>query len=61
MSDFINNGWSIFIAAVTILGLVACLALLTVSSKPKVMAQDKTTGHVGDVNLRGLKNPLPRL
>ena len=60
MSDFINNGWSVFIAAVTILGLVACLALLIVASKRKVMAQDNTTGHVWDGDLRELNNPLPR-
>lgn len=60
MSDFVNNGWSIFIAAVTILGLVACLGLLIVASKRKVMAQDNTTGHVWDGDLRELNNPLPR-
>lgn len=60
MSDFINSGWSIFIAAVTILGLVACLLLLVVASKRKVMANDNTTGHVWDGDLRELNNPLPR-
>ena len=60
MSDFINNGWSVYIAAVTILGLVACLALLIVASKRKVMAGDNTTGHVWDGDLRELNNPLPR-
>ena len=28
MSDFFNNGWSIFIAAATLLGLAGCLWLL---------------------------------
>lgn len=60
MSDFINNGWSVYIAAVVILGLVACLALLVVASKRKVMAGDNTTGHVWDEDLRELNNPLPR-
>lgn len=60
MSDFINNGWSVYIAAVVILGLVACLALLIVASKRKVMAGDNTTGHVWDEDLRELNNPLPR-
>jgi cytochrome c oxidase cbb3-type subunit 3 len=60
MSDFINSGWSIFIAAATILGLLACLGLLIVASKRKVMAQDNTTGHVWDGDLRELNNPLPR-
>jgi len=60
MSDFINNGWSVYVAAVTIIGLVACLALLIVASKRKVMAGDNTTGHVWDGDLRELNNPLPR-
>ena len=60
MSDFINSGWSIYVAAVTVLGLVACLWLLMVASKRKVMAGDNTTGHVWDGDLRELNNPLPR-
>lgn len=60
MSDFINNGWAIFVAAVTVVGLVACLALLIIASRRKVMANDNTTGHVWDEDLRELNNPLPR-
>ncbi|MCP5270159.1 MAG: cytochrome-c oxidase, cbb3-type subunit III [Burkholderiaceae bacterium] len=60
MSDFFNSGWSIFVAAVTILGLIACLALLIIASRRKVMANDNTTGHVWDEDLRELNNPLPR-
>ena len=60
MSDFINNGWSIYIAAVVILGLAACLGLLIIASRRKVMASDNTTGHVWDEDLREMNNPLPR-
>ena len=60
MSDFFSSGWSLFIAAVTILGLLACLGLLIIASRRKVMANDNTTGHVWDENLRELNNPLPR-
>ena len=60
MSDFVNGGWSIYIAGVTIAGLVACLALLIMASRRKVMASDNTTGHVWDEDLRELNNPLPR-
>lgn len=60
MSDFFNSGWSIFVAAVTIIGLIACLALLIIASRRKVMANDNTTGHVWDEDLRELNNPLPR-
>ncbi len=60
MSDFINNGWSIAVAAVTIGGLLACLALLFIAARRRVMASDNTTGHVWDEDLRELNNPLPR-
>jgi len=60
MSDFTHSGWAVFIAAVTVLGLVACLGLLVIASRRKVMANDNTTGHVWDEDLRELNNPLPR-
>jgi cytochrome c oxidase cbb3-type subunit 3 len=60
MSDFIHSGWSIFVAAATAIGLVWCLWLLFVASQRKVMANDNTTGHVWDVDLREMNNPLPR-
>ena len=60
MSDFVSNGWSVYVAVVTLLGLVACLALLVVASRRKVMANDNSTGHVWDEDLRELNNPLPR-
>ena len=60
MSDFFNSGWSVYIAAVTIVGLVACLALLVIAARRRVMAGDNTTGHVWDEDLRELNNPLPR-
>ncbi|WP_088281179.1 cytochrome-c oxidase, cbb3-type subunit III [Ideonella sp. A 288] len=60
MSDFVNGGWALFVAGVTILGLVFCVVLLVIASKRKVMANDNTTGHVWDEDLRELNNPLPR-
>ena len=60
MSDFFHSGWSIFVAAATIIGLVWCLWLLFVASKREVMADDNTTGHVWDVDLKEMNNPLPR-
>ncbi len=60
MSDFVNSGWGLFVAASTIIGLVACIALLIVASRRRVMADDNTTGHVWDEDLRELNNPLPR-
>ena len=60
MSDFVNSGWGWFVAATTVIGLVFCLALLIIASRRKVMAQDNTTGHVWDEDLKEMNNPLPR-
>ncbi len=61
MSDFTSNFWSIFVTAVTLLGIFACLFLLWFSGKAKAMtANDNTTGHVWDGDLREMNNPLPR-
>ena len=60
MSDFFNSGWSIFVAAATVVGLLACLWLLFVASKRQPMAADNSTGHVFDEDLVEMNNPLPR-
>jgi len=60
MSDFVSNGWALFVAAATVLGLALCLALLIIASRRKVMAEDNSTGHVWDEDIRELNNPLPR-
>lgn len=60
MSDFIHSGWSIFVAAATVLGMLGCIALLVIAARRRVMAKDNTTGHVWDEDLRELNNPLPR-
>lgn len=60
MSDFIHSGWAIFVAVTTVISLLACLALLIIASRRRVMAADNTTGHVWDVDLKEMNNPLPR-
>ena len=61
MSDFTSNFWSVFVAATTIIGIIACLILLWVSGKTRVMSTvDNTTGHIWDGDLREMNNPLPR-
>jgi len=60
VSDFVSNGWALFVAAVTVISLIACLALLIIASRRRVMADDNTTGHVWDVDLKEMNNPLPR-
>jgi cytochrome c oxidase cbb3-type subunit 3 len=64
MSDFIDSYWSIFIAAITLIGIVWCVWLL--ASQRKVTVEQNAdgsvadTGHVWDGDLRELNNPLPR-
>ncbi|MEK8027926.1 cytochrome-c oxidase, cbb3-type subunit III [Pseudaquabacterium rugosum] len=60
MSDFINAGWALWVAGITVGGLIFCVFVLAVASKRKVMANDNTTGHTWDEDLRELNNPLPR-
>ncbi len=61
MSDFTSNFWSIFVAGVTVVSILACLLLLWFSGTVKVMTvNDNTTGHVWDGDLREMNNPLPR-
>ncbi|CAM5781895.1 cytochrome-c oxidase, cbb3-type subunit III [Rhizobacter fulvus] len=60
MSDFTHIGWSIFVGAATVIGLLGCLWLLFVASKRTVMAADNSTGHVFDEDLVEMNNPLPR-
>ena len=60
MSDFFSNGWSVFVAVVTVLSMLACLLLLAVAARRRVMAGDNTTGHTWDGDLTELNNPLPR-
>jgi cytochrome c oxidase cbb3-type subunit 3 len=60
VSDFVNSGWAIFVTVATVISLVACLALLIVASRRRVMSSDNTTGHVWDEDLKEMNNPLPR-
>jgi cytochrome c oxidase cbb3-type subunit III len=61
MSDFTSNFWSVFVAGISLVGIFACLLLLWFSGKAKAMtANDNTTGHVWDGDLREMNNPLPR-
>jgi len=59
VSDFFDGGWSLFIGGATLLSLLVCLVLLGIASRRKPMAEDNTTGHVWDEDLRELNNPLP--
>ncbi|MFL6694202.1 MAG: cbb3-type cytochrome c oxidase N-terminal domain-containing protein, partial [Ramlibacter sp.] len=61
MSDFTGDFWSVYVAGITLVGIVACLLLLWITSRKKVEATaDNTTGHVWDEDLTEMNNPMPR-
>ena len=61
MSDFNADIWSIYVAAATLLSIAACLLLLWITARKKVVSDgDNTTGHVWDGDLRESNNPMPR-
>ena len=60
MSDFVTEGWSIYVALVTLASIIACAVLLqSMSTKRKAAKQVDTTGHVWDEDLAEWNNPLP--
>jgi len=61
MSDFDSGFWSIYVAGLTFVGILACVLLLWITARKKVAADgDNTTGHVWDGDLREMNNPMPR-
>jgi len=61
MSDFASNFWSLYVTVITVVGIVACLLLLIITSRKQVQATaDNTTGHVWDGDLTEMNNPMPR-
>jgi cytochrome c oxidase cbb3-type subunit 3 len=61
MSDFTSNFWSLLRRRHHHREHLACALLLWISGKAKAMtANDNTTGHVWDGDLREMNNPLPR-
>jgi cytochrome c oxidase cbb3-type subunit III len=61
MSDFTSPFWSVYVAALTLISIVACVILLWVTARKKIPATaDNSTGHVWDEDLREMNNPLPR-
>jgi cytochrome c oxidase cbb3-type subunit III len=61
MSDFNTDFWSVYVAGLSLVSILACLLLLWVTARKKVVPQaDNTTGHVWDDDLREMNNPMPR-
>ncbi len=61
MSDFNGNFWSVYVAVLTLVSILACVLLLWITARKKMVARsDNTTGHVWDGDLREMNNPMPR-
>src|SRR5687768_10666494 len=61
MSDFTGNFWPVYVAGITLAGIIGCLVLLWLTARKKVAATtDNTTGHVWDEDLTEMNNPMPR-
>ncbi len=61
MSDFTGDGWSVYIAVITVVSIIACMVLLFSLSSHRVSTHDAgTTGHVWDEDIAERNNPLPR-
>jgi cytochrome c oxidase cbb3-type subunit III len=61
MSEFTSNFWSVYIALITIVSILACAVLLKMQSVRKVGGSTtETTGHTWDGDLGEYNNPLPR-
>ncbi|MFA5609508.1 MAG: cytochrome-c oxidase, cbb3-type subunit III [Alcaligenes sp.] len=61
MSDFFNNGWSLWISGIALLGIIFCLWLLFTQRAFLGKTVDvEDTGHVWDGDLTELNTPVPR-
>jgi cytochrome c oxidase cbb3-type subunit 3 len=59
MSDFTSGFWSLYVAGLTIISIIACGLLLSSLSRRKVASDPDKTGHVWDEDLDEYNNPLP--
>ena len=61
MSDFVDGFWSLYVAGITLVSIVACALLLTMQHKKRPAGEAVgTTGHQWDEDLAEYNNPLPK-
>lgn len=61
MSDFVDGFWSLYVAGITLISIVACAVFLTMQHKKRTPGQAvDTTGHQWDEDLAEYNNPLPK-
>jgi cytochrome c oxidase cbb3-type subunit 3 len=62
MSDFVSDGWALYVAIITVVSILACAVLLKSMSTQRSKGGEReveTTGHVWDGDLTEWNNPLP--
>ncbi len=62
MADFFNQGWSWFIAIISLVGIVGygLVAFITIKHQKSSGDHTETTGHVWDGNLAEYDTPIPK-
>ncbi|NJD88908.1 MAG: cytochrome-c oxidase, cbb3-type subunit III, partial [Betaproteobacteria bacterium] len=61
MSDFVDGFWSLYVAGITLVSIIACAVLLTMQHQKRPAGQAVgTTGHQWDEDLAEYNNPLPK-
>jgi cytochrome c oxidase cbb3-type subunit 3 len=62
MADFIQGGWSWFIAITTVVSLIGLFVFARINATRRAPGQSgtETSGHVWDEDLQEYNNPLPR-
>jgi cytochrome c oxidase cbb3-type subunit III len=62
MSDFVNGFWGWYVAALTLISIIACVVLLRSQSVKRASGAKHAElhGHVWDEDLAEYNNPLPR-
>jgi cytochrome c oxidase cbb3-type subunit III len=62
MSDFVNGFWGFYVAALTLVAIIACVVLLRSQSVKRASGAKHAEfhGHVWDEDLAEYNNPLPR-
>lgn len=60
MSDFVSGFWSIYVAGITAVSILACAVLLWANTIARSSGPAELHGHVWDETLQEYNNPLPR-
>lgn len=61
MADFVNDFWSIWVATISLVGVLGCGVFLWATSRAQISTTTtETTGHAWDEDLMEYDNPMPK-